>query len=245
MTAPTLPFVAFVLAGGLGTRLRSVVSDRPKPMALVDGVPFLEILIESLAEKGVRKFVVLTGYLGEMIEEHFCRASQRGITIRFSREEIPLGTGGPVKHAEQWATDPTLLVNGDTFFDGDLDELYRFHGEKRAKVTLSLFRVDEVGRYGSVEVDDGGMVRGFKEKAEGRSGQGLINAGLSLLSLDTIHDLPQGKPFSMERDIFPSLARTGGIAGMCLDRPFFDIGTPESYRDFELFMREKKGNLLT
>lgn len=245
MTAQTLPFVAFVLAGGLGTRLRSVVSDRPKPMALVNGVPFLEVLIKSLAQKGVREFVVLTGYLGEMIEEHFGRVPRGDITIRFSREEIPLGTGGPVKHAERWATDPTLLVNGDTFFDGDLQELYRSHREKRAKVTLSLFQVDDVGRYGSVVVDDRGMVCGFKEKEEGRSGPGLINAGLSLLSLEMIHELPKGRPFSMERDIFPSLAGTGSIAGLCLDKPFFDIGTPESYRDFELFMREKKGNLLT
>lgn len=240
MNVSKLPFVAFVLAGGLGKRLRSVVSDRPKPMALVDGVPFLEILIDSLAAKGVRKFVLLTGYLGEIIEEHFGRYRGSGIDIAFSREDIPLGTGGPVKNAEEWATDPTLLVNGDTFFDGDLQELYRFHLEKSAKVTLSLFRVDDVGRYGSVEVDDKGVVKGFKEKAEGESGPGLINAGLSLLSLEMIHGLPAGKPLSMERDVFPDLTQSGDVVGLCMDRPFFDIGTPESYKEFMLFVRERK-----
>lgn len=244
MPAPVLPFVAFVLAGGLGTRLRSVVSDRPKPMALVAGVPFLEILIESLAGKGVREFVLLTGYLGEIIEDHFRRFHRPDISIEFSREDMPLGTGGPVKNAEKWATDPTLLVNGDTFFDGDLDELYRLHEERAAQVTLSLLKVDDVSRYGSVVVDESGAVRGFREKVEGESGPGLINAGLSLLALDMIHGLPGGMPFSMERDIFPSLARSGGVVGLCRDRAFFDIGTPDSYKDFESFVREKKRDLL-
>lgn len=241
---PTLPFVAFVLAGGLGTRLRSVVSDRPKPMALVEGVPFLEILVNCLAGKGVREFVLLTGYLGEMIEDHFGRYRRPEITVRFSREDFPLGTGGPVKKAENWATDPTLLVNGDTFFDGDLQELYRVHMEKRAKVTLSLFQVDDVGRYGSVELDDAGVIRGFKEKVEGRSGPGLINAGLSLVSLEIVRRLPEGRAFSMERDIFPTLASSGEMFGVRMDRAFFDIGTPDSYNDFAAYIGATKTSSL-
>jgi len=145
-----LPFSAFVLAGGLGTRLRQVVADRPKPLALVHGTPFLEFLLNALAHKGVREFILLTGYKGEMIEEYFSSFKASGVTIRCSREETPLGTGGAVQHAVRFATDPSLLVNGDTFFDADLDSLLRFHRERGADVTLSLHEVEDVSRYGSV-----------------------------------------------------------------------------------------------
>ncbi len=239
MHSACLPLVAFVLAGGLGTRLRSVVSDRPKPMALVDGVPFLELLIDSLAGKGVREFVLLTGYKSEMIEEHF-RDRYSDLRVSFSREHEPLGTGGPVKQAEPFATDPTLLVNGDTFFDVDLDALYRFHVEKQAMVTLSLLRVEDVSRYGSVVVDVQGRITGFFEKDQGPGGPGLINGGISLLSLEFIRGLPGRRAFSMEKEIFPALCSSGRMYGLAQQRAFFDIGTPESYRDFESFVREQR-----
>ncbi len=229
-----LPFTAFILAGGLGLRLRPVVSDRPKPMAAVGDTPFLEILIDSLARKGVRDFVLLTGFRGEMIEDHFHRLEQDGISIKFSQEAAPLGTGGAVKNAERFATDPTLLVNGDTFFDADLDALYRFHVEKNARVSLSLYEVEDVSRYGSVNVDSNARITGFSEKKRA-GGRGLINAGLSLLSVDFIKALPEGS-YSMEQEIFPKLADLGQMFGLCQDRPFFDIGTPESYEAFNAFV---------
>ncbi len=229
-----------ILAGGLGTRLRPVVSDRPKPLALVLGVPFLELLVRSLTAKGVRDFVLLIGYMGNMIEDHFKSLELKGVSIRSSREQSPLGTGGAVKHAERFATDPTLLVNGDTFFDGDLDELFRFHKDKGAEVTLSLLPVDDASRYGSVTLDDNGGVTGFVEKQEGVKGPGFINAGLSLLSREFIRKLPDGLSFSMEREVFPEAARSGQMVGLCQERPFFDIGTPESYDDFKAFVRHRR-----
>ncbi|MEI7449058.1 MAG: nucleotidyltransferase family protein [Desulfomonile sp.] len=231
-----LPFSAFILAGGLGKRLQSVVFDRPKPLAMVNDKPFLEILIESLAHKGVRDFVLLTGYKGDMIENHFMR--QRKLNIRFSHELAPLGTGGAVKNAEEFATDPTLLVNGDTFFDANLEKLHRFHLTKRAGVTLSLVRAENVGRYGSVIIDKNDFVTGFCEKSQESIGPGFINAGLSLLSLKAIRNLPFGKPFSMENEIFPLLAQSREMAGFYQDRPFFDIGTPESYDEFKIFVKK-------
>jgi len=233
----TMPFAAMILAGGLGTRLRSVVGDRPKPLALVDGTPFLEILVESLARKGVRNFVFLTGFLSHMIEDHFNKRNLRNLDIRFSPEDRTLGTGGAVKHAEAFGTDPTLLVNGDTFFDANLEDLLAFHLEKRARVTLSLFRVRDASRYGSVTVDGKGVIQGFTEKREGSEGPGLINAGLSMLSLDFIRGLPPGRPFSMEQEIFPHLAGSGTMVGLRQEGAFFDIGTPESYHDFISFIR--------
>jgi D-glycero-alpha-D-manno-heptose 1-phosphate guanylyltransferase len=234
-----LPFNALILAGGLGKRLRSVVADRPKPMAMIGGTPFLEILIDSLAEKGVRRFVILTGYKGEAIEEHFRTGYRGDVTIVFSRERTPLGTGGAVKNAEMFATDPSLLVNGDTFFDADLGRLLQFHADTRAEVTLSLFEVEDVSRYGSVVLDPRGMVVGFREKDEGAAEPGLINAGLTLVSKRLISSLPSG-PFSMEREIFPSLVRSGKMFGLLQKRTFFDIGTPESYEAFNSFIRGRR-----
>lgn len=234
-----LPVTALILAGGFGTRLRPVVSDRPKPMALVNGIPFLEILIDSLAEKGVRRFVLLIGYMGEMIEDYFKQRQSESLEIRFAHEETPLGTGGAVKNAEEFASDPSLLVNGDTFFDGDIEGLLKFHGQKGASVTLSLLAVPDVNRYGTVVADTDGRIRGFREKDSRKAAPGLINAGLSLLSKEFINGLPSGQAFSMERDIFPSLALSGKMFGLAQERPFFDIGTPESYEAFKRYVSNR------
>lgn len=232
----TFPCTAFILAGGLGTRLKQVVSDRPKPMALVDGVPFLEMLLHSLAAKGVRDFVMLSGYLGAAIEDHFRSSRFPEVRVRFSRESEPLGTGGAVKLAEPFATDPTLLVNGDTFYDADLHGLLNLHQTSGAAVTLSLMPVEDASRYGSVQVSGDNKVLGFQEKKEGSARPGLINAGCSMLSLGFIRELPAGRPFSMEQEIFPTLARTGRMFGFRHEGTFFDIGTPESYEAFKRFV---------
>lgn len=237
-----LPFAAMILAGGLGKRLRAVVADRPKPMAIAGGVPFLEILIESLARKGVREFVLLTGYKSRMIEEHFRGRLTGELRIQISREDTPLGTGGAVKNAEACATDPLLLVNGDTFYDADLRALFQYHLEKEAEVSLSLIRVNDVSRYGSVSIDETGRVNGFTEKSDGPAGPGLINAGLSLMSRAFIMALPGGHPFSMERDIFPSFVASGKMFGLVGDHPFFDIGTPESYQAFQRYIEDRKNS---
>lgn len=227
---------AFILAGGLGTRLRSVVSDRPKPMASVHGKPFLEILVQSLYGKGVNEIVLLTGYQSEWIEAYFRSCTTPRVWI--SREDVPLGTGGAVKYAEHFATDPTLLVNGDTFFDVDMAGLLRRHREKRRAATLSLTEVSDAARYGSVLVDSHGLVVRFEEKANHLQGPGLINAGVTLLSLDAIRSLPSGRSFSMENEVFPELAAQGQMAGFVQKGAFFDIGTPESYRQFQDYARD-------
>lgn len=232
-----MSITAFILAGGLGTRLKKVLPDRPKPMAPVDEKPFLEILLESLVDKGVREIVLLTGYMAEIIEEHFNANSK--LEIKFSREPTPLGTGGAVKHAQQYASDPTLLVNGDTFFDADLDGLLAWHADKKRAVTLSLVAVEDTSRFGRVSLHPNGLVEGFREKDSGDGGKGLINAGFTLLSLETIKSLPAHRQFSMEHEIFPVLARMGQMTGFIQEGAFFDIGTPESYDEFLRYCRSK------
>lgn len=241
MQASTMPFTAMILAGGFGTRLRSVVADRPKPMALIGEAPFLELLVRSLVSKGVRKLVLLTGYKAAMIEDHFRNHRCGAAEILFSREEIPLGTGGAVRNAAELATDPTLLINGDTFFDADVQKLYGFHLEKRSDVTLTLKHVPNVSRYGSVQIDGHGRIVGFREKGPDRSSGGLINGGVSLLSKRFIRELPEGRAFSMEKEIFPVTAQRGLMYGQVQDGPLIDIGTPESYREFHAFVCENPG----
>jgi D-glycero-alpha-D-manno-heptose 1-phosphate guanylyltransferase len=208
-------------------------------MALIGGVPFLEILIDCLAAKGVRDFVLLTGYKSDMIEEYFSNRYGGELSVRVSEEEVPLGTGGAVKNAERFATDPSLLVNGDTYFDADLESLFQFHREKESHVSLSLLHVDDASRYGSVSVDDGGRIVGFYEKNEGPGGAGLINGGLSLVSRKFIEDLPKDRAFSMEQEIFPSFVKSGRMFGLRQNRDFFDIGTPESYEAFKVFVAKR------
>lgn len=230
---------AMILVGGLGTRLRPVVSDRPKPMALVHGVPFLEILVDTLSRKGVTKIVLLTGYQGEVIETHFKSWHSAGSVILLSHEDKPLGTGGAIKHAERFAGDPTLVVNGDTFLDVDIARLLDTHQRNQADVTLSLIEVPDVGRYGEVEVNENSRVTGFHEKQSGSSKPGLVNAGVSLLARDFIRRLPAQRPFSMETEVFPEVARSGRMFGVLQRGPFFDIGTPESYDAFKHFIQQR------
>lgn len=230
-----LPFTAFVLAGGLGTRLKPVLSDCPKPMAPIDDTPFLEILIESLFQKSVRDIVLLTGYMADRIEEHFQSIGR--FSINFSRESVPLGTGGAVKNAECLASDPTLLVNGDTFFDADLEGLLAWHTKMKVAATLSLVEVENTSRFGSVSLHPNGLVEGFREKDTGNGGKGLINAGFTLLSLETIKCLPAQRKFSMEQEIFPMLAESHQMTGFVQQGTFFDIGTPESYDQFRYYYR--------
>jgi D-glycero-alpha-D-manno-heptose 1-phosphate guanylyltransferase len=221
---------ALIPAGGLGTRLRSVVLDRPKPMADVNGMPFLEILVRLFHRKGLRRFVFLVGYKGEMIENHF-RDLHGDWKFDFCREDQPLGTGGAIKNALPFASETCVSINGDTFFDADLDALLSFHHEKRGSAALSLFPAPDVSRYGSVELNDQGRITRFTEKSASAPKAGPINAGVTILSRDFIASLPEG-PFSMEQDIFPKEAAASRLFGLAQDRAFFDIGTPESYTGF-------------
>src|SRR5262245_38617353 len=155
---------AFVLCGGLGTRLRSVISDRPKSMALVAGVPFLEIILRQLRASGIHEIVLGTGYLGDQIEDYFRGGDQLDLSIRYSREQEPLGTGGAVKLAEGLLGDPLLVLNGDSYTDWVLADLLQVYREKQAAAAMALQSVPDVSRYGSVGVDDDRRVIEFVEK---------------------------------------------------------------------------------
>ena len=215
---------AFVLCGGLGTRLRTVVSDRPKSMALVAGMPFLELILRMLRAEGIQEVILGTGHMAEQIEGYFENGRGLDLSIRYSREDEPLGTGGALKLAEKLLSDPVVVLNGDSYVEWRLGSLRRLFDEKDAALVMVLQAVPDVSRYGSVTIDSDGRVVEFVEKGT-RTGAGLINAGVYLLRKKIVSGLSAGRAVSLEKDVFPELL-SGKVYGFVSDGLFIDIGIP-------------------
>ena len=233
---------AFILAGGLGTRLRPIIGDLPKPLAPIAGRPFLAYQIDLLRSRGFTDLVLCTGYRHGLIEACFGDGASLGVRIRYSVESEPLGTGGALRQALAAVRPmppacPFLVLNGDTYFDGDFARLIRDHQAAGVLCSIALVRKPEAGRYGAVTVGAGGRITRFAEKGE--SGAGLINAGVYACSPEIAGALPPVTPLSLERDVFPALARQGRLLGCALDGydMDIDIGTPEGYREFQAWIQ--------
>lgn len=222
---------AAILAGGLGTRLRSVVADRPKVLAPVAGRPFLAHLLDQLPAAGLNEVVLLVGYGAEQVRDAFGDRYD-GLRIRYSPEPHPLGTGGAVRHAlPHFARERVLLLNGDSFCDFDAAAFAA--AVPGDAVGMVLATVDDTSRYGRVEVGPSGGVTGFTEKAAA-GGPGRINAGVYLVTRDRLADLPADRPLSWERDVLPNWVAAGDVIGHPGGR-FIDIGTPDSFAAAEAF----------
>jgi NDP-sugar pyrophosphorylase family protein len=231
---------AVVLAGGLGTRLHSVVSDCPKGLAQVGGRPFLTFLLDQLDAAGVRRAVLCTGYLGEQVKETF-GDKYRGLHLLYSQEHSPLGTGGALRLAVPvLASDPVLVLNGDSYCEADLAALPDWRREHRAKATLLLTHVPDTQRYGRVTIDEQGAVLAFEEKGT-VVGPGWINAGIYVLSHRLLLTIPGTGTVSLEREVFPAWIGHG-LFGCPGDGRFLDIGTPESYGAAEEFFTSGRGS---
>jgi NDP-sugar pyrophosphorylase family protein len=227
-----------VLAGGLGTRLRSVIAEQPKALAQVHGRPFLAYLLDQLAAAGFSSVLLCTGHFGQQIEDVF-GATYGSLQISYSRESRPLGTGGALRLARRFlSSDPVLVMNGDSFCAADLRELWDRHCTRGAKATMLLTQVADAGRYGSVMVDSDGTVTRFSEKGRGVSG--LINAGVYLLSRRIIDSIAEDAEISLEYDVFPNLVRQGLLSGCAVGGRFLDIGTPEDFAAAEEFFTARK-----
>lgn len=218
---------ALILCGGMGTRLKAVVDDRPKSMALIAGVPFLQILVERLRSQGVADFVFATGYLSEHIERHFADGRAWGVSIVYSREPEPLGTGGAIKFAEPWLQDKFLVLNGDTFVEFDPAAMESTFDRQDSILAMLLKRVEDTARYGAVVTDANGRVIAFSEKGA-HPGPGFINAGVYLARRDLLSAIAPGRPVSLEREVMPRLLAQG-VQGCEMRGLFIDIGVPEDY----------------
>lgn len=228
---------AIVLAGGLGTRLRSVVNDRPKPMALVEGRPFLEYVLAGLAKSGICDIVFAVGYKGGMVEEYFGDGMDRGLRISYAYEEELLGTAGAIRNAGQMITeDQFFVLNGDTFYQMDYRQLVRQKEELGLEMALVLRRVPDISRYGEAVLERGYLTK-FNEKT-GTARPGTINGGVYLMDRALLETIPEGK-VSLENDRIPCWMQEGrSLGGIINDGYFIDIGVPEDYFRFQEDVRK-------
>ena len=225
---------AAVLAGGLGTRLRSRIADRPKVLALVQGRPYLSYLLEQVAGAGIRSVVLLTGYLADQVRSTFGE-NYAGMRLTYSEEPSPLGTAGALRRALPDLSSPTiLLLNGDSYCAASLPAFWEFHQRHEADFSLVLTPVVDSSRYGRVQVDSGGRVLRFEEKCQA-GGTGWINAGIYLMHRALIQEIPADVPASLERDLCPRWAAEKRCFGFPCQGRFLDIGTPELYAQAEAF----------
>lgn len=223
MVSPDSDAMAVILAGGLGTRLRSVVSDRPKPMADVGGKPFIEYLVQRLLLCNFRNILICISYKRESIIDYF--NSQHRKNIRFSIEEQPLGTAGALKNATAMLTDSFVVLNGDTFVEANYRKMLSFHIANRADATIALVKGNSADA-GHVALE-GERVVGFMEK--GQRPTGFMSAGLYVMQKIMLEKIPTNQSYSLETGLFPSIIKDSNVLGYVVEGAFIDIGSPEKY----------------
>ena len=215
---------AIILAGGLGTRLRSRLTDTPKSMAPVAGTPFLQILLDQLISAGCNRVILSVGHLRQVILDAF-QNNYRGLPIHYVIEQTPLGTGGAIRLALQHTQQPSALVlNGDTYVNADFAAMLSLHASTSGPMTMAVTRVENTSRYGGVLVDDH-HVTGFIEK--GRKGPGWINAGAYVLSRDFPWPPSLPAQFSFETDVLVPFLTSLWPNAFTHAGYFLDIGVPE------------------
>ena len=224
---------AIILAGGLGTRLRSVLPELPKCMAPVNGKPFLSYIIDYYLHQGIEKFIFSLGYKHEVIST-WIKEQYPALTAQFVIEKEPLGTGGAIQLAIEKATSKDVLIlNGDTLFEVSLKTLSLFHKKSGSACTLSLKPMVNFERYGVVETEDDGRIKSFKEKKHYATG--LINGGVYILNTGRFRQQKRPEVFSFEKDYLEVFFSAMPMYGCVQDSYFIDIGIPE---DFERAQRE-------
>lgn len=216
---------AIILAGGFGTRLQSVVKDVPKPMAEINNYPFLKYILDYLSDNGIKRVILSVGYKKEIIEEYF-KDSYQNMDILYSKEDEPLGTGGAIKKAIGLSSDDNIFVlNGDTFFDINLNNLYQKHLNSNSDITLSLKKMYNFDRYGKVLIEDD-YIKEFCEKEYTK--EGFINGGVYVVKKNSI-TIDEEK-FSFEKDILENKSNNLKLSYCKSDGYFIDIGIPQDYQ---------------
>lgn len=227
-----------LLAGGFGTRLQSVVKDVPKPMAPVNGKPFLFYLLQYLTAFPVNRFILSIGYKGDAVKEYFGNKFA-DIPIVYALEESPLGTGGGIVNALSYAsTEEVLILNADTFFKIDVTAFLQQHKVHKASVSLCLRSVPNASRYGTIELGSNNRILAFREK-NGLEREGVINGGIYLFNSsirDSIQHLKM--PFSIEKDFFECYLQKMDFYGFVFSDYFIDIGIPSDYQQVQHDFRE-------
>lgn len=220
---------AIVLAGGLGTRLREVVKEVPKPMAPVNDKPFLQYILDYLNAHNVKRVVLAVGYKWEVIKEYF-GTEYKGITLEYSVEEEQLGTGGAIKQAlTKCIGSDVFVINGDTYFDVNLQDMLEHHKKVKAELTIGTKKMYEFDRYGTVQCCNNRIIK-FVEKKFNQEGN--INGGIYLCKRALLDDIEE-KKFSFEKDIMEKLVGEKYFSAFESTAYFIDIGIPSDYQQFQ------------
>jgi D-glycero-alpha-D-manno-heptose 1-phosphate guanylyltransferase len=237
MSESLTDWAAVVLAGGLGTRIRHLHPDVPKPMIPVCGRPFVEWIARYLSCQGCRQIVLSAGHLSTVVESHFKSQPVPGARVMCVPEPQPLGTaGGFLNAAENSGIHPKgwLVLNGDSLVFGDLSIAMNRLRSTEADGAFVGVRVPDAGRFGTLEIAPDGRLLGFAEK---RPGAGVINAGIYFFRARLLREAPSQRPLSFEKDVFPGwLAKGRNFQVVEASPPFLDIGTPESLALAEEFI---------
>ncbi|WP_425806384.1 nucleotidyltransferase family protein [Desulfitobacterium sp. Sab5] len=221
---------AIILAGGFGTRLAHIVSNVPKPMAPVNGQPFLQYIIDDLIGKGITKVVIAVGYKKESIIDHFGK-SYKGCEIIYSKEDTPLFTGGAIKKALNQCRDQNVfIINGDTFFDVNLLEMLKDHRKNNADLTIATKEMENFERYGTVIIENNKITRFLEKKPER---DGIINGGIYLIRKTILLTFNEER-FSFETEIMEKKLNELNIYAYMSNGYFIDIGVPEDYAKAQL-----------
>ncbi len=236
---------AVILAGGYGTRVKHLLPNIPKPMASVANKPFLEWIIRYLKQQGITQEIISTGYLGNVIEEHFKNHQVDGVDIYCCQEEQPLGTAGGFVNAVQQTNlscKGWLVINGDSLIVANFQELVNYLDDKEVGCVILGVSVEDASRYGSLSFDQSHNLLNFAEK---KAGQGVINGGVYLFRNRTLEHFPSKFPLSFEYDIFPTLLQQNiKIKVHPIEAPFLDIGTPETLPQAEAFIKQNFTKLI-
>ena len=234
---------AVVLAGGFGTRIKHLLGDLPKPMAPVNGRPFVEWVVRYLAAQGIRNVILSTGHLAEAVEKYFAPQPVKNVRVTCVPETTPLGTAGGFLNATGSAKEKSaawIVLNGDSLVVAPLEKL--FHSLDQPEIEGAILGVPmaDAARFGTISQNADGDLTGFNEK---KPGAGNINAGVYLFRDAALKKFPTRTPLSFELDVFPALIRSGARLKTVLSAaPFLDIGTPESLPQAEDFIRQNRAH---
>src|SRR5579863_5828693 len=222
---------AVVMAGGEGSRLRPLTIRRPKPMVPIAGKPVMEHILNLLKRHGITDVVVTVQYLASNIEDYFGNGSQLGMRITYSREDVPLGTAGSVKNAEDQLTEPFLVISGDALTDYNLTDIIQYHQEKKSLATLMLAHVHNPLEYGVIITNESGHITQFLEKPSwGEVFSDTINTGIYVIDPKIFSYFEKNKPFDFSQELFPMMLKNGDpLYGYVANGYWCDVGNLPEY----------------
>jgi len=237
LTPSERDITAVVLCGGLGTRLREVLPNKPKVLAEINGVPFIYYLLRKIEKTGCRNVILCTGHLAEQVES-LLGYEYGELTIVYSKESNPIGTGGALRNAKQYiTTNYALVMNGDSFVECDFRDYYNWHIKVGAKISMIVKEISDTSRYGSLSLSAERQITKFQEKVCNYKREGkFINVGVYLMDHRILQKIPKKLPVSLEKEVFPKLL-SDGVFGYRIDGRFIDIGTPQSLAEAQEYFR--------